>query len=291
MRCTRGMKLMALVALAAAGCKRGEAPAQERTHGASPVDAGEARVPALRRPESRPAPADAGAAVRPPTLPPARGAGTSADGGAVPAGGPGAPEAAAVPTSAADARTADAGSAAARAAAGTTDADGASARGATDAGSAPARTGDAGADTWTAGVVKRERSGGGPGSVTLTAVRSARQEGFDRVVFEFAGDALPGYHLEYVDRPIIRCGSGEPTEVAGQGWLQVRLTGAQAHTEQGKPTVAPRERKLQLGVLRELEHTCDFEGEVTWVLGLQKPNRFRVLELKAPTRLVVDVRH
>ena len=254
MRCTRGMKLMAaLVALAAAGCKREEAPAQEKTHGASPVDGGEASVPSFRRPAPRPAPADAGAAVRPPALPPAQGTGTAADAGAsaVPVGGPGAASAAEVSAQAAD----------------------------------------AGADTWTAGVVKRERNRAVPGSVTLTAVRAARQEGFDRVVFEFAGDTLPGYHLEYVDRPIIRCGSGEPTEVEGQGWLQVRLNGAQAHTDAGKPTVAPRERKLELGVLRELEHTCDFEGEVTWVLGLQKPNRFRVLELKAPTRLVVDVRN
>jgi len=256
MRCARGMKLMVLVVLAAAGCKRGETPAAERTHAASAVDAGEAAVPALRRPQPRPAAADGGIAVKPPSLPPAPGVGTQSD-----AGTPLAPR----------------------------DTTAAAARSPADAGAAAVEP-DAVAQEWTAGVVKREGPVAPP-SAQLSAVRAARQEGFDRVVIEFAGGALPGYHVEYVDKPLIRCGSGEPTQVAGRGWLQVRLAGAQAHTEEGKPTVAPRERTLQLGVLRELEQTCDFEGEVTWVLGLQKPNRFRVLELKAPTRLVVDVRH
>ncbi len=139
---------------------------------------------------------------------------------------------------------------------------------------------------WTAGVVKQPREGLAP--VTLRAVREARNEGFDRVVFEFDGTQVPGYHLEYVDKPIIKCGSGDPTEVAGQGWLQVRLTPAQAH-EGGQATITERERKAGLPIIQELELTCDFEGEVTWVLGNARPNKYRVMELREPTRLVVDV--
>jgi len=30
---------------------------------------------------------------------------------------------------------------------------------------------------------------------------------------------------------------------------------------------------------------------VTWVLAVQSPNRYRVLELEDPARLVIDVRH
>lgn len=139
---------------------------------------------------------------------------------------------------------------------------------------------------WTAGVVKQKREGLAP--VTLRAVREARNEGFDRVVFEFAGTQVPGYQLEYVDKPIIKCGSGDPTEVAGQSWLQVRLTPAQAH-ESGQVTITERERKASLPVIQELELTCDFEGEVVWVLGNARPNKYRVMELREPTRLVVDV--
>lgn len=143
---------------------------------------------------------------------------------------------------------------------------------------------------WTAGRVLR-KAGPAAAQATLTAVRSARHEGFDRVVFEFAEGAVPGYEIEYVDRPIIQCGSGDPTPVAGDGWLHVRLTPARAHTEQGRPTVAFRAQRVRLGVVRELVRTCDFEGEVTWVLGVAHPNRFRVAELGGPPRLVVDVRH
>lgn len=139
---------------------------------------------------------------------------------------------------------------------------------------------------WTAGVVKLMRQGLMP--VTLRSARAARNEGFDRVVFEFDGAQVPGYQIEYVDKPIIKCGSGDPTEVAGQSWLQVSLTPAQAH-EGGQATITERERKAGLPVIQELELTCDFEGEVTWVLGNAHPNKYRVMELREPTRLVVDV--
>ena len=254
MRRTPGLALLTLAALAAAACKREEPASAQGPHAATPggPDAGSESVPAQQRP-----------------LPP----GTAARPDTPGVTGPGL----AVPT--------DAGIPAADG--GTIATDGGSAS--TTASDAGAASTSAGTGTWTAGVVEKARAKTQAGSVQLAAVRAAKQPGYDRVVFELAGDVLPGYHLEYVDRPIIRCGSGEPTQVAGQGWLQVRLTGAQAHTDAGKPTVGPRERKESLGVLRELEQTCDFEGEVTWVLGLQHPNRFRVLELKAPTRLVVDV--
>jgi hypothetical protein len=153
----------------------------------------------------------------------------------------------------------------------------------------PARSASpAQAGEWTAGVVEGGRKELRP--VTLRAIRTGGHEGWDRVVFEFEGGKVPGYRVEYVDRPITRCGSGNTTQVAGAGWIQVRFTPARAHDDAGRTTVRDRERKLSLPVLRELETTCDFEGEVTVVLGVARPNRFRVMELSSPARLVVDVR-
>ena len=140
----------------------------------------------------------------------------------------------------------------------------------------------------TAGIVDVPRT---VHSALLSEVRSAAHNGYDRFVWQFGGKTLPGYHVEYIDKPIRKCGSGELTEVAGDGWLEVRLYPANAHTEAGKPTVAERERALQLGVARELELTCDFEAVVTWVIGVTSPNRYRVLELEEPARLVVDILH
>jgi hypothetical protein len=160
--------------------------------------------------------------------------------------------------------------------------------GATPSGSQALQPEDPKNREWTAGRVNVQRSNLKP--VTLREVREGLNEGFDRVVFQFDGEQVPGYQLEYIDKPVIKCGSGDPTELAGQGWLQVRLQPAQAHAD-GKATVTERERKPKLSVIEELELTCDFEGEATWVLGVKKPNKYRVLELKEPTRLVVDVQH
>jgi hypothetical protein len=123
-------------------------------------------------------------------------------------------------------------------------------------------------------------------------VRSARhEEGYDRVVFEFAATALPGYHIEYIDRPVRKCGSGDPTAVAGDAWLEVRFSPADAHTQAGVPMIRERERTVSLEVLRELELTCDFEAVTSWVLGVASPNKYRVLELQSPPRIVVDILH
>lgn len=128
------------------------------------------------------------------------------------------------------------------------------------------------------------------GVVVLRAVRAAGQRGFDRVVFEFEGNDVPGYRVGYVDSAI-QCGSGEAVELAGEALLQVQLTPAQAHTEAGEPTVRERERRLDLPILKELESTCDFEADVTWVLGLASRKVFRVQELASPARLVIDLEH
>ena len=126
---------------------------------------------------------------------------------------------------------------------------------------------------------------------TLRGIRAARNEGFDRVVFEFGGSEVPGYLLEYVDQPVRQCGSGNPITIAGDGWLQLRLTPARAHTDAGSPTIANRERSLDLPIIRELEIGCDFEGHVEWVIGTSSPNEYRVFDLTDPARLVIDIRH
>ncbi|MBA2379226.1 MAG: hypothetical protein H0V76_06600, partial [Blastocatellia bacterium] len=50
---------------------------------------------------------------------------------------------------------------------------------------------------------------------TLREVRSARHETYDRIVFEFAGSEMPTYHIEYIDKPVRACGSGDVVPLAG----------------------------------------------------------------------------
>jgi hypothetical protein len=132
---------------------------------------------------------------------------------------------------------------------------------------------------WTAGVTDRVRTV--PAPVVLNDVRVAVNDGFDRMVLEFAGPSVPGYRVEYAGEAS-QCGSGDPVRV-------VTMRGTQAHTERGQATVQPRRRRLEMPVLREYEFSCDFEGVVQVVLGVSARNRYRVLELQNPARLVVDL--
>jgi hypothetical protein len=139
----------------------------------------------------------------------------------------------------------------------------------------------------TLGIVEVRREGY---PAVLQAVRAASNPGFDRVVFEFR-ERVPGYHLEYIDQPVRDCGAGDVKPIEGDGWLEARFYPAYAHTEAGQPTVAERELRPLLGVVREIERTCDFEAVVTWVIGAASPNRYRAFELTSPPRLVVDIDH
>lgn len=154
---------------------------------------------------------------------------------------------------------------------------------------APA-TAATGAASSTVGASKGAATSRSKKAPVLRAVRSANQQGFDRVAFEFDSAGLPAWRAEYVERPI-NCGSGEPVRVAGNAWLQISFTGAHAHTERGESTGGPRRKKLSQPIARELVRTCAFEGEITYVIGVAKPNAYTPRTMSAPSRLVIDLTH
>lgn len=125
----------------------------------------------------------------------------------------------------------------------------------------------------------------------LVDVRTAGHPGFDRLVFEFAADSVPQWRAGWVQAPVTDCGAGQVVPVGGTAWLQVRFSGAAAHTPEGHPTSGPRQRRLHHSLLRDLVRTCDFEGEVTWVAGLAGKRPYRTEVLESPPRLLVDFMH
>lgn len=126
----------------------------------------------------------------------------------------------------------------------------------------------------------------------LGRVATAGASGYERIVFEFAGDSAPGYAVAYSDGEVRRCGSGEPVTPAGTGTLLVRLEPAQAHDDSGRSTLARRAwaPAPALAVVRELMIVCDFEGQVEFALGLAGKRPYRVLTALQPPRVIVDVR-
>jgi hypothetical protein len=131
-----------------------------------------------------------------------------------------------------------------------------------------------------------------PPVATQTDVRYGAHTDYDRVVFDFI-DNHPGYRIEYVEPPILADGSGLEVEIAGEAFLQVRFSTAQAHDEAGNSTVDEDKFEIMPGLTSvvEIERTGDFEGYVTWVLGLPGELDFRVYDLDDPIRVVIDVGH
>jgi hypothetical protein len=147
-------------------------------------------------------------------------------------------------------------------------------------GAAPSFPADAGPDT--AEAVD-------PQGLTLTAVRTGSHDGYDRVVFEFAGSGTPGWQAEYVDGPTAQ-GSGDPVEVPGEATLQLSLNGVSYPYETGATEVARGPlAAADTDAVQGLFYDGTFEGvAVAWV-GTAAQTPFRVFALSNPSRVVVDV--
>lgn len=127
-----------------------------------------------------------------------------------------------------------------------------------------------------------------PTTPVLVAVRAAHRDGFDRVVFEFRGGLPRSRQVTYVDR-LFADGSGRRVRVAGQALLRVRFEPAQAHTDDGASTAAPRRVAYRLPNVMTAVRSGDFEAVTTYGLGLARRTPVRVTTLQAPPRVVVEV--
>jgi hypothetical protein len=146
-----------------------------------------------------------------------------------------------------------------------------------------------GALQWSTSPTEQRRDSLDP--AVVRSVRPEQQERFDRIVFEFSTSAVPGYQIAYTDEPARECGSGKPVTVRGTSTLFVRLSPAQAHTDEGQGTLQWQQRQFAFPTLQEVRQSCDFEAEVSWVLGLAARNGFHVSELTDPARLIIDIQH
>jgi hypothetical protein len=121
---------------------------------------------------------------------------------------------------------------------------------------------------------------------TLVGIRAAHHPGFDRVVFDFAGGLPASRRATYVDE-LQGDGSDLPVRIAGQAILRLRLEPAQAHDAAG-PT-APARRAFALPNVMTTVRSSDFEGVVTYGIGLERRTGFHVFTLRNPDRVVVDI--
>jgi hypothetical protein len=129
---------------------------------------------------------------------------------------------------------------------------------------------------------------GSGGQVQLSRVATGCHASFDRFVFR-ARFGTPRYDVRYVRR-IVADGSGATVRLRGRKRIRVVIRDARGHTQSGTNLV-PNVRTPLCPNLRQIKTAGDFEGIVTFGLGLRRKTGFRVFRLTGPTRLVIDVAH
>ena len=110
---------------------------------------------------------------------------------------------------------------------------------------------------------------------------------YDRFVLRVGSGGKPGYDVRYVSQ-IIADPSGNPVSLQGTKRLRVILHNARAHTQSGG-VLLPSVKTPLCPNLRQLKLAGDFEGVVTFGLGLRRKTGFRVFRLSG--RTVIDIRH
>lgn len=139
---------------------------------------------------------------------------------------------------------------------------------------------------------KTGSSTGGTGK--LVGVRLARNNGYDRIVLEFA-DGLPAYKIGYRPLPAYADPSGKEILLPGASEsVHVTLTGATGNGggPDGVQTYfGPSTVTADTTVVTEAKAAGDFEAVLSWVVGLRSKVPFRVTTLTGPPRLAIDFEH
>jgi hypothetical protein len=139
-----------------------------------------------------------------------------------------------------------------------------------------------------AGASCRNVNAGSPANFPdFVDVQLESQDGVDRVTFVFepaadAPDRPPFHFVSFVDE-LITDGEGETVDVQGQAYVLVSFQAIGVDLSSETPVevyTGPKRFTPGYGTLKELVHLGDFEGQVSWGLGLARKECF-VLEAEA----------
>jgi hypothetical protein len=125
----------------------------------------------------------------------------------------------------------------------------------------------------------------------LTAIRVGEYAGYDQVVFQFSGRA-PAYEVGRVGT-VYADPQGTPVALAGQSFMRVVFHGASAlcpqplgKTYTGPPTLAPFYPELLV-----VSAAGDFEGYLSFGIGLAANGTYHAYPMTDPDRVVIDFSH
>ena len=163
----------------------------------------------------------------------------------------------------------------------------------------PASTTQAGAEPCTfSGATDAAQGAAGSPTRLLTDVRVGVHDCYERVTFEFrprTGDAAGpvAWKAAYEPGPVTEDASGRTVPVKGGAFLVVHFSAQGADlTKPGAPDTYTGPTSLEAAGatrIQQVRRTGDFEGVLTWVIGVDRPRPFHVGTQDDPARVVIDV--
>lgn len=136
------------------------------------------------------------------------------------------------------------------------------------------------------------------GALVLQTVRTQMVGQDARITFVFTavGSALAGpasFTVGPAQPPFTEDASGRALAVTGSSFLRVRLQGAYGYDPVNTPPkftyTGPTDFTAAVGTVAEVRRTGDFEGVLSWVVGLTRTTCASTTTLASPPTLVVDV--
>lgn len=129
-------------------------------------------------------------------------------------------------------------------------------------------------------------------TATVTNLRTGGHSGYDRVVIDYKGKT-PTIKLKFVSN-LYSCGSGNKLTLPGNKILQIDLTPAQAHKNNGNNAYVGPGRtstsSVNLTTIKGVRMACDFEGHVTFGIGVKGAKGATAATLSDPKRIYVDIK-
>jgi hypothetical protein len=132
----------------------------------------------------------------------------------------------------------------------------------------------------------------------LTDVRVGTHGCYDRVTFELkprSGDTAGavGWKAAYEPGPVTEDGSGKTVPVKGTAYLVVHMNAQGVDlTKADAPATYTGPASIEAAGatrIQQVRRTGDFEGVLTWVIGLDRTRPFHVSTQDNPARVVVDI--
>lgn len=124
----------------------------------------------------------------------------------------------------------------------------------------------------------------------LKKINHKNYNSFTEIVFEFANVIPSNYDINYVEKPIFTCGSGEKLEISGNNILKIDFKNTSAHSESGEIFIKNKHIKFNDNNLNEMKLTCDFEGKVIINIGMNSQTSYNLIEQHNNLKLILKLK-